>query len=66
MKANIASISAFQRITTFLLLIMLGGNFLLPVSWGKQFDSFWHAHIILGPIFPGWENHHGEATPPLK
>jgi hypothetical protein len=53
-----------QRVTAFFLLFILGGNFFLPVFW-----SYWqifppHDHIILGPVYPGWEHHHGELTQP--
>jgi hypothetical protein len=52
---------ASQRRIAFFLLIMLGGNFFLSVFW-PYWHGFlpWHEHIVLGPIYPGWEDHHRE------
>lgn len=55
------SLRPSQRNTAFFLLIILGGNFFLPVFWPSWHGFLpWHEHIILGPVYPGWEDHHGE------
>lgn len=46
----------------FLLLIAMGANFLLPLlchHW--QTAVPWHDHIIVGPVYPGWESHSHNA-----
>jgi hypothetical protein len=51
-------VDQLQRITAFFLLLILGGNFLLSVFWPSWQIFLPHDHIILGPIYPGWEHHH--------
>ena len=56
-----------QRVTAFFLLVILGGNFVLSVFWYQwRLSLFWHDHIIIGPLYPGWEDHHGYRHPHNK
>lgn len=50
-----------EHITAFFLLLVLGGNFFLSIFWPQWHTTLpWHDHIILGPVYPGWEHHHHE------
>jgi len=54
-----------QRVTAFFLLIILGWNFFLSVFWPQwRLSLVWHEHIIIGPLYPGWEDHHGHRHSP--
>lgn len=49
-----------QRVIALFLLIILGANFFLSVFWHQwRVSLFWHDHIIIGPHYPSWEDHHG-------
>jgi hypothetical protein len=61
-----ALIRPARPVTAFLLLIVFGGNFFFPLIY-KHWYAFLpqHDHIILGPVYPGWELHsHGELIDP--
>lgn len=58
------STRASQQVTALFLLIILGGNFSLSIFWHQwRVSLLWHDHIILGPLYPGWEDHHGHRHP---
>jgi len=46
----------------FFLLIIFGANFLLLTLWPQANVFLPHDHLILGPIYPGWEDHHAELA----
>jgi hypothetical protein len=48
-----------RRLVSLFLLIVLMGSLLLSVLSDRWHLALpWHDHIILGPVVPGWENHH--------
>lgn len=54
------TVRASQQLMALFLLIILGVNFFLSVFWPQwRLSLVWHDHIILGPLYPGWEDHHG-------
>lgn len=58
LKANMAAVRPPQPIMAFFLLIIFGANFLLLTLWPQANVFLPHDHLILGPIYPGWEDHH--------
>ena len=56
-----------RSVALFLLTVLMGSLFLSVFSDRWYLALPWHDHIILGPIVPGWENHHhGPLTYPER
>jgi hypothetical protein len=48
-----------RRLAALFLLTVLGGSLFLSAFSDRWYLALpWHDHIILGPMVPGWENHH--------
>ena len=48
-----------RRFAALVLLTVLVGSFFLSVFSDRWYEALpWHDHIVLGPMLPGWENHH--------
>jgi hypothetical protein len=49
---------AYRCIALVLLTVLMGSLF-LPAFSDRWYEGLpWHDHILLGPMVPGWENHH--------